>query len=112
LLNILGKVKPAETGSVVYRKGISLGYLSQDPVLNNDNTVIEEIFASENPQVIAIKAYENALANEDHEALGDLIDQLDKLGAWDFEARIKQILSQLKITRFEQIISQLSGGRT
>ncbi|WP_075601672.1 ABC-F family ATP-binding cassette domain-containing protein [Saccharicrinis aurantiacus] len=111
LLNILGKVKPAETGSVVYRKGISLGYLSQDPVLNNDNTVIEEIFASENPQVIAIKAYENALANEDHEALGDLIEQLDKLGAWDFEARIKQILSQLKITRFEQKISQLSGGQ-
>ncbi len=111
LLNILAQVKPAETGAVIYRKGISLGYLSQEPILNNDNTVIEEIFASDNPQVLAIKAYEKALEEEKHDELGDLIETLDKLNAWDFEARIKQILSQLKITRFNQLISELSGGQ-
>ncbi len=111
LLNILAQVKPAETGSVIYRKGISLGYLSQEPILNDENTVIEEIFASDNPQVLAIKAYEKALEEENHDALGDLIETLDKLNAWDFEARIKQILSQLKITKFNQTIGELSGGQ-
>jgi len=111
LLNILAQKLPSDEGLVTYRKGIKLGYLSQLPELNESNTVIEEIFASDNPSVETIKAYEEALANEDHEQLGHLIEQLDKLNAWDFEARIKQILSQLKITNFDQLISQLSGGQ-
>ncbi len=111
LLNILAHVIPAESGEVTYRKGISVGYLPQIPELNEENTVIEEIFASDNPQVTTIKAYEKALADGNHDELGNLIEELDKLNAWDFEARIKQILSQLKITNFDQPISQLSGGQ-
>ncbi|GAF02989.1 ABC-F family ATP-binding cassette domain-containing protein [Saccharicrinis fermentans] len=111
LLNILAQVLPNESGQVIYRKGISIGYLPQIPLLNDNHTVIEEIFASDNPQVLAIKAYERALAEENHEELGKLIEELDKLGAWDVESRIKQILSQLKITHFDQQIGQLSGGQ-
>ncbi|MCW3804820.1 ABC-F family ATP-binding cassette domain-containing protein [Plebeiibacterium marinum] len=111
LLNILAQKLPSDGGTVVYRKGIKIGYLSQLPELNEANTVIEEIFASDNPQVTTIKAYEKALAEENHDELGRLIEELDKLNAWDFEARIKQILSQLKITNFEQLIGQLSGGQ-
>ena len=111
LLNILAKVLPNESGIITYRKGISVGYLPQIPEVTPENTVIEEIFASDNPQVQAIKAYEKALADENHDELGQLIEELDKLGAWDFESRIKQILSQLKITNFNQLISQLSGGQ-
>ena len=111
LLNILAQILPCDAGSVIYRKGITIGYLPQLPEVNDANTVIEEIFESENPQVIAIKAYEQALENGDHEELGHLIEELDKLGAWDFEARIKQILTQLKITKFDQLIGQLSGGQ-
>ena len=111
LLNILAGKLPGDNGNITYRKGITVGYLSQLPVLNDNNSVIEEIFASDNPQVIAIKAYEKALSDQDHDALGDLIEELDKLNAWDFESRIKQILSQLKTTNFDQLISQLSGGQ-
>ncbi|TLX78427.1 ABC-F family ATP-binding cassette domain-containing protein [Labilibacter sediminis] len=111
LLNILAGKLLGDKGKVTYRKGIKVGYLSQLPELNINNSVIEEIFASENPQVIAIKAYEKALADQNHDALGHLIEELDKLNAWDFESRIKQILSQLKITNFDQLISQLSGGQ-
>ncbi len=111
LLNILAQILPSDSGSVIYRKGITIGYLPQLPEVNDTNTVIEEIFESENPQVIAIKAYEQALESGDHEELGHLIEELDKLGAWDFEARIKQILTQLKITKFDQLIGQLSGGQ-
>ncbi|MCW3787609.1 ABC-F family ATP-binding cassette domain-containing protein [Plebeiibacterium sediminum] len=111
LLNILAQILPCDAGSVIYRKGITIGYLPQLPEVNDANTVIEEIFESENPQVIAIKAYEQALESGNHEELGHLIEELDKLGAWDFEARIKQILTQLKITKFDQLIGQLSGGQ-
>ncbi len=111
LLNILAQKLSADGGSVTYRKGIEIGYLSQLPELNEEHTVIEEIFASENPQVTTIKAYEKALLDGNHEELGQLIEELDKLNAWDFEARIKQILSQLKITNFDQLIGQLSGGQ-
>ncbi len=111
LLNILAQILPSDEGSVIYRKGITIGYLPQLPEVNDSNTVIEEIFESENPQVIAIKAYEQALESGNHDELGQLIEELDKLGAWDFEARIKQILTQLKITKFDQLIGQLSGGQ-
>ncbi|WP_066629276.1 ABC-F family ATP-binding cassette domain-containing protein [Labilibacter marinus] len=111
LLNILAHVLPNESGLITYRKGISVGYLPQIPQLDDNHSVIEEIFASDNPQVIAIKAYEKALADENHEELGHLIEELDKLNAWDFESRIKQILTELKITNFDQQISQLSGGQ-
>ena len=111
LLNILAGILPNESGQVTYRKGISVGYLQQLPALNPDHTVMEEIFASDNPQVIAIKAYEKALIEENHDDLGDLIQELDKLNAWDFESKIKLILTQLKITNFDQQIGQLSGGQ-
>ncbi len=111
LLNILAQILPSDEGTVIYRKGITIGYLPQLPEVNDNNTVIEEIFESENPQVIAIKAYEQALESGNHDELGQLIEELDKLGAWDFEARIKQILTQLKITKFDQLIGQLSGGQ-
>ncbi len=111
LLNILALILPSDQGTVTYRKGITIGYLPQLPEVNDSNTVIEEIFESENPQVIAIKAYEQALESGNHDELGHLIEELDKLGAWDFEARIKQILTQLKITKFDQPIGQLSGGQ-
>ncbi len=111
LLNIIAEILPSDSGTVTYRKGIEIGYLPQLPVLNESNSVIEEIFESENPQVKTIRAYEQALASGNHDELGTLIEELDKLGAWDFESRIKQILSQLKITNFDQLIGQLSGGQ-
>ncbi len=111
LLNILANKMPADNGSVTYRKGIRVGYLSQEPILSNKNTVIEEVFASDSPAVLAIKEYESILASENQDKLGDIIEQIDKLGAWDFEARVKQVLSQLKINNFNQPIEELSGGQ-
>ncbi len=111
LLNILASKLIADEGDVTYRKDIRVGYLSQLPELNDQNTVLEEIFSSDNPEVVAIKAYEEALSSGNQTELGNLIEELDKLNAWDYESRIKQILSQLKITNFDQPIHQLSGGQ-
>ncbi len=111
LLNILAQVTPSLEGSVTYRKDIRVGYLPQEPELDNTQTVIEAVFSSDNEEVEVIRAYEEALESGDQEALGDLITKMDHLGAWDYELRIKQILSELKIIRYDQPIKELSGGQ-
>ncbi|WP_439184943.1 ABC-F family ATP-binding cassette domain-containing protein [Carboxylicivirga taeanensis] len=111
LLNILGGKIPANEGNITLRSGITMGYLSQDPYLNRNHTVIEEVFNTDSETVQTIKKYEQAIESNDQEALGALIEKMDLLQAWDYEQRIKQILSQLKITRFHQPVSELSGGQ-
>ncbi|MBI9061229.1 MAG: ABC-F family ATP-binding cassette domain-containing protein [Marinilabiliaceae bacterium] len=111
LLNILGGLTPPNEGTVTLRSGIQLGYLPQDPYLNVAHTVIEEVFNTDNEVVQTIKAYEQALEENNQATLGDLIEKMDVLQAWDYEQRIKQILSQLKITHFDQPIAELSGGQ-
>ena len=111
LLNILAQVAPPLEGEITYRKSIVVGYLPQEPQLDEEQTVLEAVFSSDNEEVKVIRAYEAALEANDQEALGDLITQMDHLRAWDYELRIKQILSELKITRYEQSIKELSGGQ-
>ena len=111
LLNILAQKNQALEGLVTYRNGIKVGYLPQEPELDQNHTVIEAVFSVENDTVVLIKAYETAIENNDQDALGDLITEMDNQGAWDYELRIKQILSELKITNLEQPIKELSGGQ-
>jgi len=111
LLNILAGLIPSNEGTVTIRNGITLGYLTQDPYLDQQHTVIEEVFNTSSEVVLTIKAYEQAIENNDQEQLGELINKMDALQAWDYEQRIKQILSQLKINRFDQPVSDLSGGQ-
>ncbi|MGV8826925.1 MAG: ABC-F family ATP-binding cassette domain-containing protein [Breznakibacter sp.] len=111
LLNLLtGKLLP-DNGSITYNDDIKVGYLPQDPYLEKQHTVLEEVFNTGSEVVETIKAYEDALVHNDQKALGGLIEQMDRLNAWDYEQRAKQILSQLKITNFEQKVNELSGGQ-
>lgn len=111
LLNLLtGKLIP-DSGKIIFNDAIKVGYLPQDPVLNSDHTVLQEVFQSGTAVVEAIKAYELATSNHDTNALGACIEAMDRLNAWDYEQRIKQILSQLKIHQFQQPVTELSGGQ-
>ncbi len=111
LLNIIGGLIPPTEGKLIQRKNIRIGYLPQDPVLNPDNTVIEEVFNNDTEIVQTIKAYEKAIETDNQKSIGTIIEKMDHLNAWDYEQRIKQILFELKITDLEQPISQLSGGQ-
>lgn len=111
LLNILAGKTPSNEGVVTLRNGITLGYLTQDPYLEQQHTVIEEVFNTGSEVVQTIKAYEQAIERNNQDQLGKLIEKMDLLQAWDYEQRIKQILSQLKINRFDQPVSELSGGQ-
>ena len=111
LLNILAGVIPPNEGKITFRKGIRIGYLAQDPGLDASNTVIEEVFNSGSEVVQTIKEYEEAIESGDQKRIGELMERMDHLGAWDYEQRIKQILFELKITDMDQPVSTLSGGQ-
>ncbi len=59
----------------------------------------------------AIREYESLSESEDAEALTAAILKMDELGAWDFDAKVKQILDKLKIYHLKSAVSQLSGGQ-
>ena len=111
LLNIIAGMESHDEGSIVFRKDIRVGYLAQDPQYPQDLTVLQACFYSENETVRLIAAYENAMNSQDHSDLDKILEQMDLLKAWDYEQRAKQILSQLKITHFDQKIGELSGGQ-
>ena len=111
LLRIIAGKDSPENGKVIFRNDISVGYLEQDPQLEPENTVFEEVFNSDSPVLNLIKAYEEAVANNNTAALEKLIPDMDIHSAWDYDNTIKQILSELKIATYDKKISTLSGGQ-
>lgn len=111
LLQIIAGKDTPETGSVIFRNDIAIGYLEQSPDLNPENTIFEEVFSSDSPTLKVIKEYEKAVAANDLDALGSLISRMDTLSAWDYENTVKQILSKLKIDTYDKQIKHLSGGQ-
>ncbi len=111
LLNIIGKKDTPDTGNVVFRNGISIGYLTQDPELNNDFTVREQIFSVSNRLAQIVNQYETALLSGDHEKIANAQALMDSSNAWDYESDMKQILGKLRINDLDQKIGTLSGGQ-
>jgi ATP-binding cassette subfamily F protein uup len=72
---------------------------------------MEAVFDSENEMIQAIKKYETAILRNDDELMQESLGKMDDLKAWDFEAKIKEILFKLNITNLEQPVSNLSGGQ-
>jgi ATP-binding cassette subfamily F protein uup len=101
-----------ENSSILLRKGVRLGYLPQEPELQDSHTILEAVFDSDNEMIRAIKAYEEALIQSDRaDLLQQAMAKMDDLKAWDFEAKIREILQQLNIARFDQLVRSLSGGQ-
>ena len=118
LLNILAGLEDYEAGSVVFRRDLRVSYLQQEPGFSGDLTVLEACFQSDNIIIRTIADYEAFMIREelhhphpDGEKLEDHLHLMDYHKAWDYEVRVKQILSQLKIKDFEQPIAHLSGGQ-
>lgn len=111
LLNIITGKEDYDSGNVVYRRDLRIGYLPQDPHFPEDITVLEACFHIDSEVVGVISAYEEALISGDSGRIEELVEQMDLLKAWDYEYRAKQILSQLKINNFDQKIEHLSGGQ-
>ena len=116
LLNLLTGRESQDSGTITYRRDIRVGCLTQDPDFQPGMTVSQACFASDNDVVKAIAHYENLIeTHADDPAYSEKIQiamaNMDRLNAWDYEVRIKQILGKLNIHNLEQPVEQLSGGQ-
>ncbi len=111
LLRILAGKETPDAGKLWIHKDVTVALFEQDPQFDETKTVLENIFHSSHPIMAAIRLYEAAVDSEDGHALAEAIVQMDELGAWDFEAKVKQILGKLNIHHLKQPVAALSGGQ-
>jgi ABC transport system ATP-binding/permease protein len=112
LMNIINGFDEADAGQVVLRKDIRMAFLSQKNDLQEELTIEESIFASDNQTLKIIEQYEKALENpEDSDAYQKAFDAMDRHNAWDFETQYKQILFKLKLEDFKLKVKNMSGGQ-
>lgn len=112
LLRLLAGIEAPDTGRVTFRKGIRVEFLSQEPDLDPERSIIESVLAAENPMSKALIQYEEALENmEDTEAYQRAFDAMDRLKAWDFEGQVRTVLGKLGLHQVKQKIKSLSGGQ-
>jgi ATP-binding cassette subfamily F protein uup len=110
LFNIITGKDSQDSGKITFRNNISFGFLEQNPPLNENNTILNEVLHSSVKIKEAIIQYETAIKNNDKALLSIATEQMENTGAWDYEVKVKSILTKLKIDRFDQKISTLSGG--
>ncbi|WP_010134290.1 ABC-F family ATP-binding cassette domain-containing protein [Ochrovirga pacifica] len=112
LLEIIAGNDVPDTGQVIQRKDIHIAYLAQEDSFDENTTIEDVIFASDNQVLKVIKNYEKALLHpEDADAYQTAFDQMDQYNAWDFETQYKQILFKLKLEDLSLKVSDLSGGQ-
>lgn len=111
LLRILCGTETPDSGKLFIHKDVTVALFEQDPKFDETKTVLENIFHTNHPVLNVIREYELASENEDGNKMAELFEKMDDLGAWDFEVKVKQILTKLNIHHLEQAVSDLSGGQ-
>ncbi len=111
LCDIIAGTEMPDEGSITMKRNLRISYLKQTPVLENSNSVIDELLSSENHMARVVRDYEKCVASGDHEALQSHIEKMDHLKAWDYEVAVKQILYKLKLTDLNASVNELSGGQ-
>jgi ATP-binding cassette subfamily F protein uup len=112
MLRAIAGAEPADSGEITFRSGTRVGYLPQEPEFAEGLSLTDAIMISDNPMTDAIKKYEKALQNpDDSETLQRAMDEMDRTNAWDFEARIREVLGQLGIENTDMRIDTASGGQ-
>jgi len=111
LMNIIFGREVADNGKIILNNDIRIGYLQQLPELNPNETILEAAFSSSGEVITAVREYESALESHDPKAIERSMEKINNLNCWDFELKIKQILTELNIHDLHQPIRELSGGQ-
>jgi ABC transport system ATP-binding/permease protein len=113
LLKVLAGKDTVDDGNIWIHKDVTVALFEQEPAFAEELSVLDNIFHYRHPVAEALRNYERVVAAEvkDPVALSEALAKLDELGAWDFEAKVHQILGKLNITNLEQKVSTLSGGQ-
>ncbi|MBW4691860.1 MAG: ABC-F family ATP-binding cassette domain-containing protein [Lyngbya sp. HA4199-MV5] len=119
LLKMIAGQETIDSGEMLVNPSVRIVYLPQQPELENDRTVLEQVFADSGDQMALVREFEeisdklaHGHGNQDQlmAKLSSLTHQLDATGAWDLETNAKIILTKLGIEDFEAKIGDLSGG--
>jgi ATP-binding cassette subfamily F protein uup len=111
LLRILCGKETAEEGKVWINKGVNTVMFEQDPQFSESSSILDNIFAHNHPIINAIKKYEAAEDSNDAEKITEALGEMEDQNAWDFDAKVKQILTKLNIHNMDQLVGSLSGGQ-
>lgn len=119
LLRIIAGVDKDFLGEITSQKGITFGYLSQEPELDSNKTVKEIVEEGAAESVKLLKEFEsiNAMFSEpdvDFDALlekqAKLQEKIDHIGAWDIDSKLEQAMDALRCPPGETLVSVISGG--
>lgn len=111
LLKILSGTETVDEGKVWINKSVNTVLFEQDPIFSERSSILDNIFAHNHPVLNAIKKYEAAEDSNDPDKITDALIDMEDNNAWDFDSKVKQILSKLNIHHLDQIVSSLSGGQ-
>jgi len=112
LLKVLSGKDSSDNGGIVnIMKDVKVAYLEQEPGFDPDRTVFEEVFAASDILSSTVAEYESAIVSGDEKRIEAAIHQMDAQDAWQYELKVKQILTQLDIHSLDQSMGELSGGQ-
>jgi ABC transport system ATP-binding/permease protein len=118
LLKMIAGLEPIDGGQIQVNASTKIVYLPQQPEIDEEKTLLEQVFADSGTTAQLVRDYEDVshkLVHHPEDAqllarLTKLSHEIDSVGAWDLEARAKVILTQLGIENFDVKMGQLSGG--
>lgn len=118
-LKIIAGVDSADAGDISHAKDYQIEYLRQEPDLNMDLTVMEQIYYGDSDMMTVMREYEQALLDMQHDPTSEktqdrlmrVQQKMDEHEAWNASTTAKTVLSKLGITNINQKVSNLSGGQ-
>jgi ABC transport system ATP-binding/permease protein len=111
LLKILAGKEAPDEGKLWLHKDVEIALFEQDPSFIEELSILDNIFNHDHPIINAIKEYEAANEDNDLHQVNAAIIKMDELDAWDFDSKVKQVLSKLNIHGLNQPLKNLSGGQ-
>jgi ATP-binding cassette subfamily F protein uup len=119
LLKMIAGAEPIDGGEIWRNAGAKIVYLPQQPEIQGDRTVLEQVFADAGEQMALIREYED-ISHRMERGDGDLdalmsqlsrvTEKIEAADAWDLETSAKVVLTKLGIQDFEARVGDLSGG--
>ncbi len=110
ILKIIAGKETPDAGKVWIHKDVTIALFEQEPVFEEHKTILDNIFFHDHPVINAIKNFEAVSDEGDVDKITDAIGEMNDLNAWDFDSKVKQILSKLNIHHLQQFAHTLSGG--
>ncbi|MBR3031154.1 MAG: energy-dependent translational throttle protein EttA [Bacteroidales bacterium] len=121
LMKIIAGIEKSYQGEVVWAPGYSVGYLEQEPLLNDSKTVREVVQEGVQEVMDALKEYEEVnmkfaepMDDDQMNALiqrqGELTELIEHLGGWDIDSKLERAMDALQCPDPDALTANLSGG--